>query len=468
MKLDKNIIYQKYKKNGQDHVLNFYDELSEIEQERFLAELAEIDFVELNNILSLMKSSATKITGQLEAAEVQNLPVTEKDSQKFNDAFLLGEELIRKGKVACFVVAGGQGSRLGFEGPKGAFNVNLPSGKSLFEIQADQITAASRYYGVEIPWYIMTSKSNHQETIDFFEEHRYFSMKKGNIRFFSQDMLPAVDKNGKLILSAKDSLFMSPNGHGGSLLALERSGALQEMQSKGIEFISYYQVDNILIKIIDPIFIGFHAIQNSELSFKMVKKRNAEEKVGVVGKRNGQLEVIEYSDLPQEEMYAKDKNGELKFWSGSIAIHLLNVNFVKRIVANGFVLPYHIAEKSIPYINDLGQKIQTNEKNGIKFETFVFDAIKFAKNAFLLEVDRAEEFAPVKNKEGEDSPFTAKQMFMERCRRLLLKSTEDPEKIKRIKKAEIIEISPLVSYHSKDLIDYLKDKSLKETEICFF
>ena len=465
--LDKKVIYQKYKDAGQEHVFKFFDEISGVEKDRFLAELARVDLDELSQIYGLKDSSATENKGKLEAAEVTKLPVSKKDFQKFADAHQLGEELIRKGKVACFVVAGGQGSRLGFEGPKGAFDVKLPSGKSLFELQADQIAAASRFYGVSIPWYIMTSQTNHEETVKFFEDHKYFSMKRENVKFFSQDMLPAVDKNGKLILSAKDSLFMSPNGHGGSLLALERSGALQDMKNKGIEYISYYQVDNILIKILDPIFVGFHALQNSELSFKMVKKRNAEEKVGVVGKKNGKLEVIEYSDLPHDEMHAKDGSGELKFWSGSIAIHMFNVSFIKKIVSNGFSLPYHIAEKSIPYINAEGQLIKPSEKNGIKFETFVFDSIKFTKNVFLLEVDREEEFGPVKNKDGEDSPITAKQMYMERCRRMLLANTNQAEKINQIKRAKSVEISPLVAYQKEEIASFLKEHNLDKPDICF-
>lgn len=465
--LDKKVIHQKYINAGQDHVFKFYEELSAAAKTKFLEELDKVDLVELGNICALMEKSSSQVNSQLEAAEVMKLPVTKQEVQKFKDASQVGEELIRKGKVACFVVAGGQGSRLGFEGPKGAFDVKLPSGKSLFELQADQIVAASRHYGVVIPWYIMTSQANHHETVKFFEDHQYFSMKQENIRFFSQDMLPAVDKNGKLILSAKDGLFMSPNGHGGSLLALERSGALEDMKRKGIEFISYYQVDNILIKILDPVFIGFHAIQNAELSFKMVKKRNAEEKVGVVGKLNGKLEVIEYSDLPLDEMHAKDKSGELKFWSGSIAIHMFNVKFIKRIVANGFSLPYHKAEKSIPYINAEGLPIQSTVKNGIKFETFVFDAIKFSDRVFLLEVDRQEEFGPVKNKDGEDSPLTAREMFMEKCRRLLLTCTKDPQKIEKIQKSKLVEISPLFSYQTEKLSTFLDENEKVGPEICF-
>jgi UDP-N-acetylglucosamine/UDP-N-acetylgalactosamine diphosphorylase len=463
--IDKSIIFQKYKKAEQEHVFRFYEDLSPVAKEKFLKELDTVDLNELSKIYSSVESASASFSGQLEAAQVKKLPVTKDDLKSFREAFQVGEDLLKKGKVACFVVAGGQGSRLGFEGPKGAFNVKLPSEKSLFELQADQIAAASRYYNTTILWYIMTSQTNHAETVRFFEDHKYFSVKAENVRFFSQDMLPAVDKKGKLILSAKDSLFLSPNGHGGSLLALERSGALKEMKAKGIEFISYYQVDNILIKIFDPAFIGFHAIENAELSFKMVKKRNAEEKVGVVAKQNGLLEVIEYSDLPVSEMHAKDNNGELKFWSGSIAIHLFSVNFISRIVSHGFELPYHKAEKSIPYVNEAGELITPKEKNGIKFETFVFDAIKSTKHVFLLEVDRDEEFGPVKNKDGEDSPETARQMYMERCRRNLLNCTKNAELLEKIKNAKKIEINQLSAFNIEELSLLVKGQKIQNSEV---
>ncbi len=459
-------IFQKYKEFGQEHVFRFYDELSDSSKSAFLKQLASIDLKEVAQIYDSTKTSEVKLSGKLEAAEVKKIPTTQTETREFQGAFELGEKLIRAGKVACFVVAGGQGSRLGFEGPKGAFDVRLPSGKSLFALQADQIHAASKYYGVEIPWYIMTSQSNHMETIQFFETHQYFSLNKSNVRFFSQDMLPAVDVNGKLILSEKGSLFMSPNGHGGSLLGLERSGALDEMKARGIEYISYYQVDNILIKILDPVFIGFHAKQNAEMSFKMVRKRNAEEKVGVVGKRNGIIEVIEYSDLPKDEMFAKSNNDELKFWSGSIAIHLISVDFNKRIVAKGFSLPFHKAEKAIPFIDATGKEVRPQEKNGIKFETFVFDAVQFTRNVFLLEVDRTEEFGPVKNKDGEDSPETARQMYMDRCRKVLLENIKDPVEISKVQQAKRIEISPFNAYRKKELEGLLKKIAPNEEEIC--
>lgn len=464
--LNQKEIFQRYKEFGQEHVFRFYEELNEVSKTEFLKQLAGIDLKEVSQIYNSTKESATKSLGILEAAEVKKIPSTPDEKIEFKEAFEIGEKLIRAGRVACFVVAGGQGSRLGFEGPKGAFDVELPSGKSLFELQADQIFAASKHYNVEIPWYIMTSQSNHLETIEFFEKHQYFSLNKSNIRFFSQDMLPAVDSNGKLILSEKGSLFMSPNGHGGSLLALERSGALDEMKRKGIEFISYYQVDNILIKILDPVFIGFHAKQNAEMSFKMVKKRNAEEKVGVVGIRNGAIEVIEYSDLPKEEMFAKSNNNELKFWSGSIAIHLISVDFNKRIVSKGFSLPYHKAEKSIPFIDTNGNEVRPKDKNGIKFETFVFDAVQFTQKVFLLEVERTEEFGPVKNKDGEDSPETARQMYTERCRKILLECINDPLEVSKIQKAKKIEISPFNIYHRKDLGVLLKKSKSFGDEIC--
>ncbi|PCJ60288.1 MAG: hypothetical protein COA79_08940 [Planctomycetota bacterium] len=396
---------------GQDHVFKFWDELNELEKAEFLEVLASIDLKEVERIFKQIQEVKDYSSMSLDVAPVYPLSENVNDDSR---AINHGKKLLQEKKVACFVVAGGQGSRLGFEGPKGAFSVGLDSGKSLFALQADQIIEAAEEYDYEIPWYVMTSKVNHIETVNFFQDNDYFGLKKDQVFFFSQEMLPAVDHQGKLILSGKNKLFLSPNGHGGSLLALKKSGALEDMKKRGIEYISYYQVDNILINIFDPKFIGFHVLENADMSFKMVKKRNAEEKVGVVAVNNGKMEVIEYSDLPDAEMHAVGENNNLKFWSGSIAIHMFSLRFIEEITEGEFSLPYHKAEKSIPEINDEGNVVSSDKKNGIKFETFVFDAIGFTSNVFLMEVAREDEFAPVKNKAGEDSPETAKEAFLKK------------------------------------------------------
>jgi UDP-N-acetylglucosamine/UDP-N-acetylgalactosamine diphosphorylase len=311
--------------------------------------------------------------------------------------------------VAAFLVAGGQGTRLGYSGPKGKFRISPIKEKSLFQLHAEKILAMSRKYRANIPWYIMTSDTNHQETVDFFETCEYFGLNPKDVVFFSQEMIPALDANGRLILDAKDHIFTNPNGHGGSLSALKKSGALEDMRRRGIDLIFYFQVDNVLVKICDPVFLGYHVQNQAHMSTKVVAKTDPYEKVGVLGRMNGRLGVIEYSDLSDEQKEARNPDGSLKFGAGNIAIHVLNVDFVEQENQGGLRLPWHIAHKKIPYLDENGKRIEPKEPNGYKFETFVFDALGDAEKTVILEVKREEEFSPVKNAQGVDSPATARR-----------------------------------------------------------
>jgi len=260
-----------------------------------------------------------------------------------------------------------------------------------------------------IPWYVMTSESNHQATIDEFARHDFHGLDRNDVQFFQQEMLPAVDRQGKFLLESRGRVFTSPNGHGGSLKALHDSGSLAQMRSRGIELVFYFQVDNPLVVLCDPVFIGRHALARAEISSKVVRKAGWQEKVGVIGLRDGKLTVIEYSDLPEAEAKATLPDGSLKYWAGSIAIHVLSVGFVERLNRGSFRLPFHVAEKAIPCVDETGTVVKPKGKNGIKFETFVFDALEAASGAVTMEVERREEFSPVKNATGEDSPETARR-----------------------------------------------------------
>lgn len=452
--MDITFVREKYHKFGQDHVLQHWAELDAKAQNKFLKQLSSVDLEELHKIFLQVQGEQNLFeNATINSAPVQSIAKSVDELAKEREAFEIGEEAIRSGKTAAFVVAGGQGSRLGFDGPKGCFDIALPSGRSLFEIQANQIQATANYYQVDIPWYVMTSEANHADTVSFFQKHQYFGLRPDLVSFFSQDMLPAVDQKGKLILTAKDELFMSPNGHGGSLLALKNSGALADMRKRGVLYLSYYQVDNPIVDIIDPLFVGSHIMANSEMSFKLVAKRDASEKVGVVAEVGGKLQVIEYSDLPESEMTAKTADGRLKFWAGSVAIHLFDVSFIERITASGLQLPWHKAEKSIPYLNQKGALVTPKEKNGIKFESFVFDAVGLAKKVLLLEVAREDQFGPVKNKSGEDSPETARQMYLDKCSKLYKKALKIADgKLQD----RVVEINPLYAYSGKVLAEKLK------------
>ncbi|MFU8829804.1 MAG: UDPGP type 1 family protein, partial [Phycisphaerales bacterium] len=331
-----------------------------------------------------------------------------------------GEDLLRAGKVAAFTVAGGQGSRLGYDGPKGCFPGGAVTSKPLFACLADWIHSAQDRYGATVPWYIMTSPLNHEATVGFFEENDHFGLDPANIMFFPQGVLPSFDMNtGTILLAQKHEVATNPDGHGGSLRALAQSGALADMKRRGVEHISYVQIDNPLARVVDPIFIGLHATapdSSGEMSTKVVAKTEAGEKVGVVCTIDGKPGVIEYSDLPEATAAQRNPDGTLTLRAGNIALHMLGRSFVERITSGDLALPYHRAEKKVPCIDpESGQTLDPSEPNGIKLEMFVFDAIPLCEQSIVYEVERTDEFAPIKNAEGNDSPASSARLQTERA-----------------------------------------------------
>ncbi|MCB9831566.1 MAG: UTP--glucose-1-phosphate uridylyltransferase [Planctomycetes bacterium] len=388
---------------GQGHLFRTLEQATAADRRLFFGDLAGMDWGLIARLRDLLRSS-----GEPAAVELEPAPSVKKGADPAADAAARarGEELLAAGKVAVFVVAGGQGSRLGYDGPKGLYPATPVRGRSLFEVFAAKILACSRRHGVALPWYLMTSRANHEATVAYFAENANFCLAPNQLRFFSQDMLPAMDEEGRFLLEAPGRLFMSPNGHGGSLLALATSGALAEMKALGIEQIFYFQVDNPLAVIADPVFLGHHDLAGAEMSTKVVAKRDAGEKVGVVGLVGGRYGVIEYSDLSEAERTSRDQTGRLRFRDGNIAIHAIRRDFVEELTRGGLDLPFHLARKSIPAI--CPETAEPRPTKGVKFETFVFDALARCRSSVVLEVDRAEEFAPIKNAEGEDSPASSR------------------------------------------------------------
>ena len=409
---DEQVLRRRAADAGQDHVFRFWGDLPEEGRRRLLAQLAEVDFEELAELIDLHVTHRRppELPPDLEPAPFIPLPTTHAERSRRDAMRQKGEELLAASKVAPMVVAGGQGTRLGYEGPKGAFPIGPVSGRTLFDVFAEAIHAARRSYSVSIPWYIMTSRANDLATRDLFEAHNFFDLPRPDVKFFMQGMIPAVDLQGKLIMSARDQLTWSPDGHGGSIRALARTGTLADMASRGIEHISYFQVDNPLVPPLDPVFIGHHADAASDMSSKMARKREPKEKLGAFCLSGGRLHVIEYSDLPDKLAEARNPDGRLRFEAGSIAIHILSRAFVERLGAGRrFALPFHRAEKKIPHLDERGNLVSPTRPNGIKFETFVFDALPMAANPIVLEIDRTVEFSPVKNAVGLDSPATAQR-----------------------------------------------------------
>jgi UDP-N-acetylglucosamine/UDP-N-acetylgalactosamine diphosphorylase len=456
--LDEQALRQRAAEAGQEHVFRFWGDLGKESRQHLLAQLAGVDFDELADLIrhhvTGVPSTAgpTALPPDLRPAPFIPLPTAEADVARRRDMRELGEEILAAGKAAAMVVAGGQGTRLGYEGPKGAFPIGPVSERPLFEIFAHAILAARRAYAAPIPWYIMTSQANDLETRDFFEAHNYFDLPVTDIKCFAQGMMPAVDLQGKLLLAKRDELAWNPDGHGGSIRALARCGMLADMAARGIEYVSYFQVDNPLVPPLDPVFLGCHADARSDMSSKMARKRDPKEKLGVFCMTEGRLHVIEYSDLPNTLAEERNTDGSLRFGAGSIAIHILSRRFVERLSGGRrFALPFHRAEKKIPCVDEKGRTRSPDRPNGVKFETFVFDALPMAERPVVLEIDRRCEFSPVKNADGLDTPATARRDMV----RLDAKRLEEAGvKVPRDAAGEPkfkVEISPLVARRAEEL-----------------
>ena len=403
-------LIQEFERAGQGHVFAFYNELAPEAQQALLSDAAEIDLGEIDRLTQtlLAKGAATglDLTG-LAPAPFELRPENGGNAQDWADAKTAGEFALRAGRVAAFTVAGGQGTRLGYDGPKGTFPVTPIKQKTLFQVFAEKVRAAGVRYGKPLHWFIMTSNANHGATESFFKDNGYFGLAEDHVHFFRQGRMPAVTTEGKILLETKGTIAMSPDGHGGSLRALDRSGSLDLMAREGIDILSYFQVDNPLVRGIDPTFIGWHVLRGSEMSSKMVAKAYAGEKVGHFCTQGGKNIVIEYSDLPKSYQEEIDPaTGALRYIAGSIAIHILDTKFIRRMARGDDSLPFHRADKKIPTVDDAGNPVKPEKNNGVKFEMFVFDALPFASNPVVIETRRADDFSPVKNADGLDSPKT--------------------------------------------------------------
>lgn len=411
---DAQSLRQKFEKAGQGHVFAWWDELNEASRRSLLEQAATIDPEEVARLnAALLQEGADAGVDLLDLEPAPYIPVPEEggDAQRWHRARTTGEEALRAGRVAAFTVAGGQGTRLGYDGPKGTFGVTPVRNASLFQVFAEKILAGINRYGKPIHWFIMTSGLNHEATVSFFKAHDFFGLNPAQVHFFRQGQMAAVDFEGKIILEAKDRIALSPDGHGGSLRALVRSGAVELMRKEGVDTLSYFQVDNPLVHPLDPTFIGFHIEAGSEMSSKMLDKAYPKEKVGHFCLQRGKAIVIEYSDMPDDLTEETDAYGNLRFRAGSIAIHILSRDFIERMGGNDATsaLPFHKAKKKVPGIDAAGNPVTPELPNGIKFEMFVFDALPFASNPVIIQTLRAREFSPVKNAEGVDSPQTCRE-----------------------------------------------------------
>ncbi|MEZ5278189.1 MAG: UDPGP type 1 family protein [Opitutaceae bacterium] len=428
------------------------------ERHRLLEQAAEIDLDEITRLTETLIRNpgvSTIDLSHLEPAPHIPLERSPADEVAWAEAKLAGEAALRAGKVGAFTVAGGQGTRLGFDGPKGTFPATPVRKATLFQVFAEKLRAAGRRYGRPIPWFIMTSHANHEATEAFFLENGHFGLGPDQVHFFRQGRMPAVDLEGRILLETTSTIAMSPDGHGGSLRALVRSGALDRMEAAGIELVSYFQVDNPLVHCIDSSFIGFHLLRGSEMSSRMIPKAYPDEKLGHFCFENGKLVVIEYSDMPDALIHRVDEDGELTFRAGSIAIHIVSTAFARRLGEGGagVVLPFHRAEKKIPTVDDAGRPVRPTKPNGVKFELFVFDALPFATNPIVVETSRADEFSPVKNAEGVDSPRTCADDQRRQVARWLRAAGVNIETDDTGLPGIAIEVSPLFGYDEDTFVE---------------
>lgn len=448
------ILVDKVFEFGQGHVFKWWDELHVNERRALLGQLRLIDFNLLKTLIDKHVkegASAKPETATLKTPETIPIPQDDFQRKRASKAKDIGESAIRAGKTSVVTVAGGMGTRLGADRPKGMLSISPIMGKSIFQLHAEKILSNMKRYETVIPWYIMTSLNNDEMTREFFEEKDYFGLNKADVSFFTQDVLPVIDFKGKLLMDSKSSIVTSPNGHGGTLFALKEKGVLSNMKGRGIKHIFYHQIDNVLIKIIDPIFLGYHIKEGAKMSPKAVRKTYPEEKVGIIGIRNGHLDTIEYSELSEEDKHARNPNGTLKFGMGNPAIYLLDVDFVEKLNEGSLVLPYHEAVKKVPCIDEDGNKINPAENNAVKFEMFIFDALKYAGKSIIMEVLREDEFSPVKNDKGENSPETARQHMINQFGRWLREAGVEIPIDENGNVKGVIEISPLYALDAEEL-----------------
>ena len=407
-----NEILEILEKYNQTHLLRFYNELNDIEKEEVLKDIENIDFEEISNIknnysIARENTEATNYNiSPIEALDKYSL--SEEEMEKYGR---LGKELIQNGGVAVCTLAGGQGSRLGHDGPKGTFIVPLKEPKSIFQIAVEHITNASKKYDTLINWYIMTSEENDEVTKKYFEDNNYFGYRKEYVRFFKQGQLPLTDFEGKILLQEKGKIYKAANGNGGIFKALEDNGIIKELKSKGIKYLVSCNVDNILIKPIDEIMLGVLNEKDVEICIKSLIKRAPHEPVGACCLKDGKPTVIEYIDLPKELAEARNEDGTLKFGEMHFGCNYLSTRLLEKIANEK--LPYHPAKKKNKYVGENGELVVSDIPNSIKYEMVIFDGFEKAESAIAFRVKREEEFAPIKYKDGEDSPATASKMYEE-------------------------------------------------------
>jgi UDP-N-acetylglucosamine/UDP-N-acetylgalactosamine diphosphorylase len=434
---------QRLQRHGQLHVLEGWDTLSAEGRAHLVGQLQALDLDELHVLFNQREATFTVPSPDRIAPLPHVLPDADDP-----EARRVGEKALTRGEVAVVLVAGGQGSRLGFDHPKGLFSIGPISGKSLFQLHAEKVLARGRKYGASIPLLVMTSQATHAETESFFAEHRFFGLDPEYVTFFKQGTMPALDlTTGRLLLEAPGRLFTSPNGHGGTLTAMSDCGLLDRLHHVGVRHLFYFQVDNPLVKIADPVFLGRHIAARADVSSKVIPKDGPTDKLGNLALIDGKLSIIEYSDLPDELAHAKNPDGSLRYSVGNPAIHIFGLDFVVRMTAGGGSgLPFHVARKKVSYFDSATQRtVNPDKDNALKFERFIFDVLPMCERWTAVATSRREEFAPLKNATGADSPKSVKQAMIDLACDWLTKAGAS------VAPGVAVEISPLWALEPDDV-----------------
>lgn len=450
-----------YDAAGQSHVFAFWDRLSAEEREAFLAQLERIDPAHVNRIVAkALEADAAARSGQ--DARVDPPPADSIVATPPNDPApyrARGLEAVGAGQVGVLLLAGGQGTRLGSSDPKGCYNIGLPSGKSLFQLQAERVARLQKLAegGSKpvVPWYIMTSGPTRQPTEQFFEKHNFFGLDRNNVIFFEQGTLPCISNEGKILLDAPGRVATAPDGNGGLYAALRAplapgssDSVLSDLEKRGVKYLHAYGVDNCLVKVGDPVFLGVCIDRNVATGVKVVRKTDPNESVGVVALRNGRFSVVEYSEIPKELAQARDESGELQMRAANIANHFYTTEFLARDVPNfEGEMAYHVARKKIPTIDANGERFKPDTPNGIKLELFIFDVFPHVDRLAIHEVPRKEEFSPLKNAPGTgaDDPETSRRDLLSEHRRWLTEAGAT------VAEGAAVELSPRVTYAGEGL-----------------
>ena len=396
------------KKFNQEHIINWMNKLDAENKNRLINQVLNLNIEEVVNMYNNL--SKTFEIGDKKIEKITAIDIDKLDKNQFDSYKDKGIEVIKNGQYAVVTMAGGQGTRLGHPGPKGTFKVKLKDGeKYLFQIIIESLKRANEKYGVIIPWYLMTSEENNDQTLAFLEEHNYFGYPKEKVKLFKQGKAPLISTKGKLLIGKDKLIKEASDGNGSIYKSLKEDGMLEDMKKNDIKWIFVGGVDNILLKIVDPLLVGVTISQGNKIASKSVVKTNPRERAGVFCRIDGKPGIIEYSELPEEMVEQVDENGELVFGDVNILSHLYNIQALEELADKN--MPYHIAIKKSDYLDENGNLVTPEDKNVYKFESFIFDAFSNFDDISILRVKREEEFAPIKNKEGNDSPETAVKLY---------------------------------------------------------